>query len=78
MDFIEAKGLHRSNGGGAKMRVKATGGGAYKYAEVSAAAQPSGLSSGGHAAFVFMVFWWAGLLLWQLYGGACAAISGWI
>ncbi|KAI3438596.1 hypothetical protein D9Q98_001020 [Chlorella vulgaris] len=33
--FIEAKGLHRSNDGrGAKMRVKATGGGAYKFAEL--------------------------------------------
>lgn len=33
--FIEAKGLHRSvDGSGAKMRVKATGGGAYKYAEL--------------------------------------------
>ncbi|EFN57701.1 hypothetical protein CHLNCDRAFT_34679 [Chlorella variabilis] len=33
--FIEAKGLHRSNdGSGIKMRVKATGGGAYKFAEL--------------------------------------------
>ncbi|KAL4425789.1 hypothetical protein ABPG75_009805 [Micractinium tetrahymenae] len=33
--FIEAKGLHRStDGSGGKMRVKATGGGAYKYAEL--------------------------------------------
>lgn len=36
LDFIEAKGLHKQWGGnGAKMRVKATGGGAYKYADVS-------------------------------------------
>jgi type II pantothenate kinase len=33
IDFIEAKGLHRRNGSGAPMRVKATGGGAFKYAE---------------------------------------------
>jgi type II pantothenate kinase len=34
IDFIEAKGLHRRNGSGVPMRVKATGGGAFKYAEV--------------------------------------------
>lgn len=34
MDFIEAKCLHRVNGGAEVMRVKATGGGAYKYADV--------------------------------------------
>lgn len=34
IDFIEAKGLHRHNSSGMPMRVKATGGGAYKYAEV--------------------------------------------
>lgn len=34
MDFMEAKRLHRSNGGNEPMRVKATGGGAFKYAEV--------------------------------------------
>lgn len=33
IDFIRAKGLHRSNGGPA-MRVTATGGGAYKYADL--------------------------------------------
>ncbi|RMZ52550.1 hypothetical protein APUTEX25_003693, partial [Auxenochlorella protothecoides] len=33
MDFMEAKRLHRSNGGNEPMRVKATGGGAFKYAE---------------------------------------------
>ena len=37
IDFIEAKGLHRRNGSGAPMRVKATGGGAFKYAEVGEA-----------------------------------------
>lgn len=37
LDFIEAKGLHRywhSGGNNGLMRVKATGGGAYKFAEV--------------------------------------------
>jgi hypothetical protein len=35
--FACPAGLHRSgDGSGGKMRVKATGGGAYKYAEVSA------------------------------------------
>lgn len=34
IDFIEAKGLHRRNGSTMPMRVKATGGGAFKYAEV--------------------------------------------
>lgn len=34
IDFIEAKGLHRRNGSGMPMRVKATGGGAFKYAEI--------------------------------------------
>ena len=35
IDFIEAKGLHRRNGSTMPMRVKATGGGAFKYADVS-------------------------------------------
>lgn len=34
INFIEAKGLHRRNGSAAPMRVKATGGGAYKFADV--------------------------------------------
>lgn len=34
IEFIESKGLHRRNGSGVPMRVKATGGGAFKYAEV--------------------------------------------
>jgi bifunctional damage-control phosphatase, subfamily II, fusion protein len=33
IDFIESKGLHRRNKSGMKMRVKATGGGAYKFAD---------------------------------------------
>jgi hypothetical protein len=54
IDFIEAKGLHRyqTKSGSKEMRVKATGGGAYKYAgecrqaaaaaAAAAAAEPSG------------------------------------
>jgi len=34
IDFIESKGLHRRNGSTMPMRVKATGGGSFKYAEV--------------------------------------------
>lgn len=33
IDFIGAKGLHRRSDSGVKMRVKATGGGAYKFAD---------------------------------------------
>jgi pantothenate kinase len=35
LDFIEAKGLHRlPNGGGGAARIRATGGGAYKFEQL--------------------------------------------